>query len=422
MTEANIEKVSQWQAAMKDPFREKLLPVGKDFPEKVKSCAEPIRDEPVFDPDMISKMAEKIVLPANIVFPHPMLERVVRVGLAHIDATFKGNHPKYGAGIYSHDCHDGFPPVIVSTIDALTLWGLIPRAEELFEYWFNTFVRPDGTISYRGTSLSEVGMLLTSVCRLLVRGANAEWLKKNFDKINLLVKFLRDLISATGPNRLLFGVPEDDERGNPATYFHNNAWVVRGLKDWSFVIGKYLNQKQIASVIQQEATQLQKLLIEVITEVWPKDASDWWLRATIEKVDGEPAERPAQITATRFSSYVNYRYWPELMSSGVLPKELMERIVKARLNCGGQFCGTTRFEDHLDDWPLAEWLEGLWNLGLYDDFKLCLWGHIYYHQAEGHLTAYEQVVFPPGKQYKFAAYCLPCQLVAVRAARNIVNV
>ncbi len=96
------------------------------------------------------------------------------------------------------------------------------------------------------------------------------------------------------------------------------------------------------------------------------------------------------------------------------------RIVHARLHGGGQFCGTTRFEDHLDDWPLAEWLEGLWHLGLYDDFCLCLWGHIYYHQAQGHLTAYEQVTFPPGRQYKTAAYCLPCQLAAVRAAAHLV--
>jgi hypothetical protein len=52
-----------------------------------------------------------------------------------------------------------------------------------------------------------------------------------------------------------------------------------------------------------------------------------------------------------------------------------------------------------------------------DDFQLSLWGHIYYSQAEGHMTAYEGVSFPPGK--KVSPYCLPCQLVAVRAAAKI---
>jgi hypothetical protein len=421
MTETNISKVSQWQVAMEDPFRDRLLPVGTDFPARVEQCAEPVCDEPAFDPDMIDKMSERIVLPLDTVFPHPMLERVVRVGLAHIDATFKGNHPKYGAGIYSHDCHDSFPPVIISVVDALTLWGMIPRAEELFEYWLNTFVRSDGTINYRGTSLSEVGMILTSAWRLVGRGARVEWLNNNFGEIELLAGFLQELINTAGRNRLLFGVPEDDEKGSPATYFHNNAWVIRGLKDWSIIQGEYLNCREKARQIRQKAMRLQMLLINTMKEVWPKDPSDWWLRPTIEKVAHEPDGRPERITATRFGSYTNYRYWPELISSGVLTKELMDRIVQARLNGGGQFCGTTRFEDHLDDWPLAEWLEGLWDLGLYDDFLLCLWGHIYYHQAKGHLTAYEQVTFPPGRQYKTAAYCLPCQLVAVRAARHLIR-
>ncbi len=77
----------------------------------------------------------------------------------------------------------------------------------------------------------------------------------------------------------------------------------------------------------------------------------------------------------------------------------------------------TRFADHLDDWPLTEYLNALWSLGRRNDFLLSLYGHIAYHQAEGHLTAYEQVSFPPG--VKKADYCLPCQLVAARAARRL---
>ncbi len=84
-------------------------------------------------------------------------------------------------------------------------------------------------------------------------------------------------------------------------------------------------------------------------------------------------------------------------------------------SAGGQFCGMTRFSDHLDDWPLAEYLSALSSLGRKRDFLLSLYGHVAYHQAEGHLTAYEQVTFPPGSPA--ADYCLPCQLVAARAAR-----
>ena len=78
----------------------------------------------------------------------------------------------------------------------------------------------------------------------------------------------------------------------------------------------------------------------------------------------------------------------------------------------------TRFMGWLDDWPLADYLFALWRLGRKQDFLLSLYGHVAYHQAEGHLTAYEQVTLPPGKRK--APYCLPCQLVAARAARLLV--
>jgi hypothetical protein len=119
------------------------------------------------------------------------------------------------------------------------------------------------------------------------------------------------------------------------------------------------------------------------------------------------------------ASYTNYRYWPELLASGELPAPLANRIVEARLAGGGQFCGMTRFNGHLDDWPLADYLYGLWRLGRKDDFLLSLYGHVCYHQAAGHLTAYEQVTLPPSREM-LAPYCLPCQLVATRAARLLV--
>ena len=98
---------------------------------------------------------------------------------------------------------------------------------------------------------------------------------------------------------------------------------------------------------------------------------------------------------------------------------MARRVVNSRLTAGGQFCGMTRFAGHLDDWPLAEYLSGVWALGRRNDFLLSLYGHVAYHQAEGHVTAYEQVSFPPGK--KKADYCLPCQLVAARAGRLLVS-
>jgi hypothetical protein len=165
------------------------------------------------------------------------------------------------------------------------------------------------------------------------------------------------------------------------------------------------------STIRQIAEALARRTLVEIERTWPADTSDWWLPPQVEA-----CPRPATLRDSLLAAYTNYRYWPELLSSDILPTALANRVVDARLMGGGQFCGMTRFQDHLDDWPLADYLYGLWRLGRKDDFLLSLYGHVAYHQADGHLTAYEQVALPPGKEM-MAPYCLPCQLVATRAAR-----
>jgi len=399
---------------MTDPFREQLLGAGDDLPERVRACAEPVRDEPAFDPEEIARRADAVELPGSACFEHPMLERVVRVGLAHIDATFQGDHPKYGIEKYMWAVCDGFPPTIISAVDALTLWGNVERAKELMSYWLQCFIYRDGTIQFQGPSLSEYGQLLTTVRNLVERGAGAEWLEAHRALLQKMAGHLEELANAEGKVSLLVGVPEDDRRSEPATYFHNNAWLVRGLRDWAA-----LCPDDEGNRVAHLADEIQKLLLQAIEDVWPRDPQDWWLPPIVETSLPQSGDlgRPKFVTETVTSSYTNYRYWPELLSSGVLPRELAERIVFARLNGGGQFIGTTRFREFIDDWPLYNWLDGLWQLGRYDDFRLSLWGHIYYSQAEGHLTAYEGVSLPPGR--KVSPYCLPCQLVAVRAAAKL---
>jgi hypothetical protein len=130
-------------------------------------------------------------------------------------------------------------------------------------------------------------------------------------------------------------------------------------------------------VTRKVAGELARDTVRAIERTWPADPADWWLPPQVE-----PLKRPARLTgALDVASYTNYRYWPELLSSGLLPGAMANRLVEARLTAGGQFCGMTRFADHLDDWPLADYLSGLWSLGRRDDFLLSLYGHVTYHQA-----------------------------------------
>ncbi|MCL5998879.1 MAG: hypothetical protein M1546_22895 [Chloroflexi bacterium] len=306
----------EWRQSLQDPVREGLLQ-RNEAPDldSIRTLFPPTTGDAAFDKNVIAGNIERLQTIPTVDTGHAFLDLSVKTGLAFIDATFQGDHPKYGIQEYGESYHDGFPPIIIAAVDALSAWGLNTRAIQIFRYWLATFVRADGTIAYPGTSLAELGQLL-----------------------------------------------------HTATLLADRA-----------------------------------------------DTQAWWQ-------DGFPAlDRIAEtlLALRREASYTNYRYWPELLSSGILPDQMANRVVDARLAAGGQFCGMTRFEDWLDDWPLADYLYALWRLGRKRDFALSLYGHVAYHQAAGHLTAYEQVTLPPGK--KKAAYCLPCQLVAARAARLLVR-
>lgn len=415
MFSGNDEKdqLDRWKSMMKDPVYDLIK--GKPDLDQILGLFPRQTGEPAFDPKLIEVNVQKLKTIPEINTGHPFLDRSIKVGLAHIDATFQGNYPKYGVGQYAKRYADGFPPTIIATVDALSTWGMYKRAAELFNFWLNNFVIDDGTIDFFGPSISEYGQLLNTAAILEARGGASGWLTEGFPRLNLMAEYLLRLHSvAMKDDGLISGVPESDTRHEIYKYFHNNAWVVKGLEQWANLCEKtHLTPSTSIDNIRQAAQKLKKDTLNAINRTWPIDPNDWWLPSRLEYT-----VRPCNITETRESSYTNYRYWLELLSSGILPENMANRLVDARLNGGGQFCGMTRFMNWLDDWPLTEYLYSLWHLGRKKDFLISLYGHIAYSQCEGHLTAYEQFNFPGDPEgSKKADYCLPCQLVAARAGR-----
>jgi len=202
-----VERHKVWLQSLTDPFRDELLKSGIGLPKRIVRCAQPLEGDPAFDPELVDRKARELRLPPNARFEHPLLERAVRIGLAHIDLTFVGDHPKYGVGNYVQEKHDSFPPIIIAVVDALTLWGMTSRAQRLFSYWLHHFVREDGTIDYYGTSLSECGQLLTTARRLVERGTKGEWLAPHEPFLSRLACYLRQLLNETGEVRLVAGGP-----------------------------------------------------------------------------------------------------------------------------------------------------------------------------------------------------------------------
>ncbi len=407
-------RAAEWLASRTDPVRDVLADTGgKPDLDFILGLYPPTEGDPAFDPTVIKSNVERLKTFPEVNTGHLYLDLSVRTGLAHIDATFQADHPKYGIKYYGEGCHDGFPPIIIAAVDALTAWGLNARAVQLFRYWVLHFVRDDGWIHYRGTSLCELGQLLHTAALLEQRAGQTGWWADSAAGLERIAENLLNQWRKGGG--LLSGVPEDDEKDKVGAYFHNNAWVAAGLSRWAELCERRgYTAATPPEAVRKAAESLRRMTLDAIVRHWPADPADWWLVPQVE-----PVERPESLTATRIASYTNYRYWPELLASGILPADLANRVVEARLSAGGQFCGMTRFLDRLDDWPLADYLHGLWHLGRKDDFLLSLYGHVACHQARGHLTAYEQVSLPPGRERW--PYCLPCQLVAARAARLLVK-
>jgi len=408
---ANDLPKNDWRTALDDPVYRMI----RDRPDldRILALFPRPRGKPAFDPQIIAENIKKLQPLPPVNTGHPFLDLSVKIGLAHIDATFRGDHPKYGVGVYAQDIHDGFPPTIIAAVDALSAWGMSRRAAQLFCYWLANFVHETGTIKYYGTSISEYGQLLHTAALIEERAGTAGWWEEGHKALDRMAELLLQLqAAASKAGSLIAGVPEADTRRDTGRYFHNNAWVVKGLRRWADLCQRQKASPSTAiSTVRRVSVALAEDTLRAIRKTWPVDPADWWLPPRVESL-----KRPSRLTgAADIASYTNYRYWPELLSSGILSTDLANRVVKARLSAGGQFCGMTRFADHLDDWPLADYLYGLWSLGRKKDFLFSLYGHVAYHQAEGHLTAYEQMSFPPGRPQ--ADYCLPCQLVAARAAR-----
>ncbi len=417
------DQIEKWRNSMEDPVYKMIT--GEPDLENIMGLFPRPKGKPSFDPLEIRENMEKLKTFPVVDTGQPFLDLSIKTGLAYIDATFEGNHPKYGTGVYGNLEHDGFPPTIIAAVDALSSWGLNDRAKELFRYWVINFINirihadPNmgkGKIHYYGPSIVEYGKILHTATILYERAGKECWWADCFYQLDLLTEYVLQLHAEALKNSkgLIIGAPEADTRKDSDIYFHNNAWIVKGLNQW-VKLCKMANATPTTPLqsVLKISGQLKDTTLKAINETWSSDKTDWWLPILYgSKI------KPKSLTDGREASYTNYRYMIELLSSDILSSEMANRVVEARLNGGGQFCGMTRFMGSLDDWTLYDYLYGLWKLGRKKDFLISLYGHISYHQCEGHLTAFEQFNFPgyPDGSKK-ADYCLPSQLVAARAGR-----
>ena len=327
--------------------------------------------------------------------------------------AFVGKHPKYGWGGYEGEQHDTFPPTIIAMSHALCDWGNKGLVAELLGHWLENFVRDDGSLDYYGPSLSECGMLLDVAARVAQSFDLPDWTPTALPPCRRIADRLLKLREQQGG--LLPGLPEADYHQDPnaaaTVYYGNNLWCARGLAalaDWLAEDTPYRGE---AEVWYSET----RHLIQADTVQLPD--GNWYIPPAM----GQHSPPPT-LTSDRDASYANYRFLPEMLSSGLLSDEQAEVIFRYRETHGGELCGTTRLHDWLDDWPAMEIGLAHLDYGRRLAAQRLFVGHVAFHHAAGHGTVYEQCTIRPGEagcREPKAGFCVPAELVTPRLFRHL---
>ncbi len=341
----------------------------------------------------------------------PIVNQVCRASIIRSLINYTGKHPRYGRGYYAKPHHDGFPPTTLSMVECLIDWGHIETARDYLVYYFDRFVSDAGKIDYYGPSLAEYGMLLRLVRRLAEVTNNPQWLKHISPKLLAICDWLLKA-QADSPNGLIRGVAEADMAHNTEEhdiYFHNNAWVLRGLRAIAPIV--------YGSDLKDRLNAYHKTILKAVDQFTDNSTAPPFIPPFAKNIKPFRA-----MTQDRLSNYTNYRLWLELLSSNVLTPRQMKNIVDYRIIYGGEVAGMTAFRFKADNWPIAEYAVGLLHMGKVEKTWDLLYSHMAGHMTTCTWTAYEQVEIVGRPYRRFDAdFCVPSQLVAPRVLAWLSN-
>ena len=357
--------------------------------------------------------------PENPLFP----DAAWRACFVQAMHSFCGSHPKYGVGYYNRNYHDGFPPTIISMVNALLDYHHPDIALDYLGYYFDRFVLADGSIDYYGPALSEYGMLLDLSGKIIRLPEGRAWLENYYVAFHRIARYLyrirNPFVYGTDRRyRLLAGVPEADTRDAPAVYVHNNAWVWRGLISWRNIAAN-LGRIEDAEEAKREACDLKIMLDKAISENLMPDGL---IPARLDRLDTIHS-----FTDSRDCAYANNRYYLELLHSGFLSRDDENKLIEARESRDGELAGMTYFHFAAawgdlptapyccNNWPIASYGAALARLGEKARLERVIKGHLHYHLTHDTFTAYENVdAQVEGVRRAFTDWCVPAQLAYPR--------
>ena len=359
----------------------------------------------------------------------PVLADAARASLLLARATYTGLHPHYGIGSsYFAQENDGFPPTTLAMAKTLCAVGAPQAAADRLGYFLQNMVNnTTGAVIYYGTAISEYGQLLQAAATVATGlegstpGAGRAWIAQHGVALGRIARRIMTAQQNASTHRaasygLLWGCPEADLCNTPdghGLFFASGLWAWRGLVDLATAVGQLglTTLGDVASAADM-GTSGSSLLNNTLAAVAVSVDASGYLPPCLKCL--QSVKSPFQnMTQDRISSYTNYRFWPEMLSSGGLPGSVAEGLGRYRQSHEGELLGMTRFEQWVDDWPEADvalwWLslEPKSPVGSAERFTMATLAHLAHHSTRGTFTAFEQANYADSQ----ADNCVPSQLV-----------
>ena len=360
---------------------------------------------------------------SKISIPERELERVGRGAMAFAALTFTADQPHYGHKYYGREEHDNFPPNYIWSIEAACVSGRGDFAKRIFSHFLTYTVNNNGSIAYRqglkliaGASATEYAMLLWLADRyskILIPNPTESELKK---LSGMGDKILAHLIKCPefGDRLLIKMCAEADNNVRVNVYLNNNLWSIRGLESLANILGADDGKKysDAAEILRQNIDSLIEEYSEKDTRYgdippfrFGYPAIPYTLSNCDEfsvSVSDEERERYFKTTKGRRdfdvteqeiteNTYANYRYYPEILSSMLLPENYADGISKMRDALGGNLLSMTRFRSWIDNWPVLNYARFLIETDRIEKYLLLLYSHTAHHGHPELMCYYEQI-------------------------------
>lgn len=360
----------------------------------------------------------------------------IRHALARELITRRGNHPKYGIAdqAYAGAEHDGFQDVLVSSVIACLEWNYPERAAGYLDNYFERFVRPDGTIHYRGPEIGKYGVTLTCLAMYYDYTQDAQLLLRHIAKIDAVVELLlerwrraRDLDPDDPAFGMIPGYHEADinfltpnvyELDYDRPYLSNTGAIWRGIRDLGRAWRAIGDRSGRADLVEKGGALLND------AELMFEDSRRGVERSWLEK-DGEVGlpiiagnttfywEHPYRA---RPESYDENRVWSELYFSGAATEETVRAIWDAAGARGHTSLGVFNNRTSMVAFLVWEEIFGLLQHDMIPEALLVFYAQAFHGHSRGTWTAIECVDLDRDRG-AHSPYCLPAQMTVPIAAK-----